>query len=74
MNKTEYKNKVSRNKTIIDLTFQYVDERNLSGKELKQINMVQLWKEMYLPIELLGYRERQLIHAFEEIYKKSIIK
>ena len=58
----------------MDLVHQYISEKVLSKTELNQINMVRQWKEMYLPIELLGSRVRILIKAYDHINKKSIIK
>ena len=58
VNQEEYSNKITRNQTIMDLAHQYIIEKKLSNKELNQINMVRLWKRMYLPIKLLGSRGR----------------
>ena len=40
INQNEYKNKITRNETIIDLACKYVRESTLTKVELNQINMV----------------------------------
>jgi len=70
INQTEYKNIITRNEIVIDLAQKYVRSNNLNKTIIQKINIVQLWKQIYLPIELIGSKGNSKTEAYEHINKK----
>ena len=74
INQIEYKNIITKNKTVIDIVQEYIIEKQLDHSVLNKINMVQLWKKVYLLVELVGYYGKNKTKAYKHINEISIIK
>ena len=72
--KEEKKPIVSRNKTIMVYAIDYVQEKALPKIVLKQINFVQMKKEVYLLYELIGANGRTVTEVYYDIQMKSQIR
>ena len=58
----------------MDIVQEYIMEKQLDNSVLNKINMVWLWKKVYLPVELVGYYGKSKTKAYEHINEISIIK
>jgi len=64
----------TRNNTIMDYTVKYIKEKQLNKRIISRINHVRLFKQMYLPCELVGLTSQKATKAKEDVYKKSCLK
>ena len=71
MNGEELQNTIMSNKTIIDLALEYTQSKKDKNNILNAINHVRLYKQVYLPFELLGMNRTTQTKCYDNIYKKS---
>ena len=74
-NELKFKNQIKRNKIIMDYTLEYSSINKTNKiKAIWIINLVWLYKKLYLPVELVGIRGNYQTQAYNDIKAKSIIK
>ena len=56
INTMQIKNIITTNKTVIDYVEECIQEKHEKPIVLQQINLVRLYKKIYLPIELVGIK------------------
>ena len=62
---------ITKNKTIMDFSHEFVLMNENPEKVHKQINQVSLWKKLYLPVEIIGPRGRSRTDCLTCENKKS---
>ena len=58
----------------MDLAQKYIKTNKLDEMIIQKINIVRLWKQIYLPIELVGANRNSKTKAYEHINERSIIE
>ena len=58
----------------MEIAQEYIIEKQLDYSVLNKINIVRLWKKVYLPVELVGCYRKNKTKAYEHINEISITK
>ena len=74
INTTSIHDKITKNKIIINYVEEYAQEKQLKQSVVQNINLVWLYKKLYLPIELVGIRGDKQTEAFNNIHAPSSIE
>ena len=63
----------TKNKTIMDMVAEYVEETKKENTIIPPINQVRIWKKMRLPCELVGFdSSRKTKEAREETVESCV--
>jgi len=74
INRLNEKDRITRNKTIMDYAVEYAKRENAADREREAINHVRIYKNMILPFEVVGFRGGQETKEYKNVFEKSSVR